>query len=145
MRTRRLVILFAFAVAAFSSFGCTSWRKQDTSVERLLAEKPDIQLCIAVEGRKIPLELFLMRVAADTLYGWGRYLRDPESKPSPLDWDYRYRKKPVADSVAIPISAIRSVEEKRFSAGKTVFSVLGLAAFALLFAVIATGNMWAGF
>jgi hypothetical protein len=66
-RTRRLMILFAFAAAAFSSFRCASWRKQDASVERLLSERPGIQVRVAIEGRNAPIELFPVRVAADTL------------------------------------------------------------------------------
>jgi hypothetical protein len=39
---------------------------------------------------------------------------------------------PAADSITVPLSAIQSIEERRFSAGKTVFLVLGLGATALL-------------
>ncbi len=129
MRARVLVTLPALALVTFTLTACTTWRKKDSSVESLLARKPRVHLRVTVEGNDVPIELSSARIVADTLHGWGHYVRDPKlPPPSPSDWDWRNPPVPKADSVAIPLALIRSVEAREFSSGKTVLLVLGIGA-----------------
>jgi hypothetical protein len=143
-RRRVLPTLAVFAAAAFCLPGCTAYRQSRSPLEQVLSENPGVHLRVTVEGRKTPIGISSCRIEGDSLYGRGRYLGHPDPEPSPSDWDWPYRKWYRTTSVVIPLSAIRTVEAREFSAGKTVALVAAIgvtaAAVAALVAVSTAGG-----
>ncbi len=134
------VSLLLFAVVALSSFGCSTWRSQNAPLGQVVTEKPRAVYRVWVAGANVPIEIRAVRIAADTLRGWGGYARIPGRNVSPSDWDWRYPARSKPDSVAIPLSAIHRVEARRFSAGKTLLHVAAVGSIAAIVTILTFKN-----
>ncbi len=117
---------------ALLSVDCTSWRRQNTSTQEILAAKHRRAIRVSLADSR-HVTLTQPWIANDSLFGLATTF-PPQVSGKWVGGHTPYR-------VAIPLESVQKVELRRFSAGKTFLLVMGLGiTVGIIGAIIASGD-----